>query len=132
MSIIESPRLILWLSRKKACPSFESQLSQQAQLAQLTKFTTLMWPNISKLLLIPLVFSTSCVDPCNGRASCRSFVDSCPQNPSLNRVLGSFTLPINYIIRFDVKISNCSASQDHYLSVIEISEHGKLAFFKKK
>ena len=86
-----------------------------------------MWPNILNLLLIPLVFSTGCVDPCDGQKSCKSFVDSCPQNPSFNRVLGSFTPPINYKIRFDVKISNCAQSQTHYRNVIEISEAGKIA-----
>ena len=88
-----------------------------------------MWPNILKLFFIPHVFPTGCVDPCYGKEGCQSFVDSCAQNSILNQVLGSFTLPINYVVQFDVEISNCAASQDKILNVIQISETGKRELF---
>ena len=92
-----------------------------------------MRPNVLNLFFLVFSQSESCDDPCHSKESCQTFVDSCPRNPSFNQVVGAFLTPINYIIRFDVFISDCgNVDGVEWKNIIEISEAGKKTYVEKE
>ena len=63
--------------------------------------------HILNFIFLPGFFA-SCIDPCQERIECESFLDSCGINtaesdPGPNHLLTSLTVPLNYHIHFEIK-----------------------------
>jgi hypothetical protein len=64
-----------------------------------------------------------CEDPCQGKNQCESFLDSCQQQSQNSKQLGSFSIPTDYILSFDVNLaSDASDSSGEWRSIIEFGD----------
>ena len=63
-----------------------------------------------------------CEDPCKEKNQCETFLDSCQQQSKRFRQLGSFSIPTNYILSFDVKIASDAALSEPWRSIIEFGD----------
>ena len=70
-----------------------------------------------------LIKGLICEDQCRGKNQCESFVDSCQQQSRRFNQLGSFSIPTNYILSFDVNIASDAADPSvDWRSIIEFGD----------
>jgi hypothetical protein len=58
-----------------------------------------------------------CEDPCQGKNQCESFLDSCQQQSQNSKQLGSFSIPTDYILSFDVNLASDAADSSVEIGV---------------